>query len=295
MAILYKYLEIFDENFFKKPTMKISVPEHFNDPFESRICNDVDEIIYSQLKKTYMMDEKKTKEYHAISKSYIEGKMSRNGVISLTRENSEILMWSHYAKNHTGMCIGLESNFATHKADETMFPEEIKMLMPTPVKYNKHRLNPEKEISIHKFTDDLYQATILNKYEGWEYEEEERIIIPIRHADKILIKPNNNPRRIELPKGTYLNFSISEWVPKIINDRLLIEIEEDEKLYYKKNEKDDSSLFPILAMYLGMFEETTFLMEIPTEKIKTVHFGCKTPESTISNMTAQLKDPKNNL
>lgn len=293
MTIIYKYLDIFDKDFFKKPTMKISVPRYFNDPFESAICDEINEILSIYLKTICQLNKEKASEYYSTAKSYIENKISQNGVISLTRNNSEILMWSHYANNHKGMCIGLQDDFATHKFNNGMFPHEIALLTPTPVKYHKSRFNPDNEIS-GNFVYDLYRSLILNKYDKWDYEEEERIVIPTYCADKIIIDKNDTQRSITLPEGKHLNFSTSEWVPNMINDNLLTEISENGKPYYTKN-KSNEPLFPTLTMYLGMFEEATFLMSVPTEKIKTVHFGCNTPDSTIKHITDQLKDPKNNL
>lgn len=37
-------------------------------------------------------------------------KISNVGVLSLTTDNSNVLMWSHYAKNHSGICLGFERN-----------------------------------------------------------------------------------------------------------------------------------------------------------------------------------------
>lgn len=37
-------------------------------------------------------------------------KMSNVGVLGLSTENNNILMWSHYANNHSGICLGLERN-----------------------------------------------------------------------------------------------------------------------------------------------------------------------------------------
>nr|NJM01051.1 DUF2971 domain-containing protein [Desulfobacula sp.] len=37
-------------------------------------------------------------------------KLANIGILSLTTKNNSILMWSHYAKNHSGICIGFERN-----------------------------------------------------------------------------------------------------------------------------------------------------------------------------------------
>jgi hypothetical protein len=49
-----------------------------------------------------------------VFKSYVYrfqfAKLSNIGILSLTEDNSNILMWAHYAKNHSGICLGFERN-----------------------------------------------------------------------------------------------------------------------------------------------------------------------------------------
>lgn len=42
--------------------------------------------------------------------NFQSAKMANVGVLSLARENDNILMWSHYANNHSGLCLGFERN-----------------------------------------------------------------------------------------------------------------------------------------------------------------------------------------
>ncbi|MFQ2273098.1 DUF2971 domain-containing protein [Aeromonas hydrophila] len=293
MNIIYKYLNIFDIDYFTEPTMKISVPEHFNDPFESAISTKTDEIIKYYLKDIYMMNKYDISTYYEKTRHYIDYKISSNGIISLTRKNDDILMWSHYADNHKGMCIGLEEDFANHKAETGLLLDDP--LLPIPVSYNQNRLDINKAISIDRFAHDLYRAQVLNKYEEWKYEQEERILIPIQFADSILIQKSDEVKKIKFINNIEYEHSISEWIPKILSDKLLKEVKNHNKTYYKRGENLEMSLHSTFEMYLGRFEEAIFLMNIPKQKIKEVYFGCKTPESTINKIHNQIIDPRNNL
>lgn len=293
MNIVYKYLKIFDPDYFIDPTMKISLPEHFNDPFESTTGTITDDTIRLYLKEIYMMNESQMEAYYDITRRYIDYKISTNGVISLTRKNEDILMWSHYADNHKGMCIGLEDDFAIHKSDTKLHLTET--LLPTPVSYNKHRIDLNKKISIDKFPDDLYRAHIFNKYEQWEYEKEHRVLIPIQLADKIKIDKSDIIRKIKFIDKKEYQHSMSEWLPTILEDKQLEELNENGKTYYKRHSDVELSLQSPLEIYLGKFEETTFLINIPRNKIKEIYFGHKTPEATIKHMYQQLKNPENKL
>ncbi len=40
------------------------------------------------------------------------------GILSLASSNNNLLMWSHYASEHKGMCLGFERNSNTALADD---------------------------------------------------------------------------------------------------------------------------------------------------------------------------------
>lgn len=288
MSTLYKYLNLMSDQYFITPTMKISIATHFNDPFESARSNDVNDIITRYLKNIYRMSGDTFDEYFDITSSYIDSKICGNGIISLSETNDNMLMWAHYADNHKGMCIGLDEDFAAHKIDKP-FSEPP---MPLPVAYGKNRLDLDKRISIDKFPNDLYMAHILNKFDKWEYEKEKRVLIPIHLAEKVILNPTEIKRKVKLIGGAEFEYSISGWLPILIKDRYLEEIIVNDSIHYIPTKDIDFSAF---ALYLGMFEEATFLMSIPPKKIKEIYFGCKTPEHRIKSIYKILKSPESNL
>lgn len=87
------------------------------------------------------------------------------GIISFSTNWNNVLMWSHYASNHTGYCIGLDEQKLreTHKIEfggKVIYPESN--TFPS-----VHPLMDEKESFFKKF---------FTKSIDWKYEEEYRIL-----------------------------------------------------------------------------------------------------------------------
>ena len=85
-------------------------------------------------------------------------------VVCLSEVYDSILMWSHYAQNHTGFCI--EYDFA----ENNMFYKRL-----YPVKYTKDRYAISKADMSHSNTRWIYK-TICSKSDVWSYEKEWRIV-----------------------------------------------------------------------------------------------------------------------
>lgn len=85
-------------------------------------------------------------------------------VVCLSEVYDSILMWSHYAQNHTGFCI--EYDFE----ENNMFYKRL-----YPVKYTKDRYAISKADMSNSNTHWIYK-TICSKSEVWSYEKEWRIV-----------------------------------------------------------------------------------------------------------------------
>jgi hypothetical protein len=84
-------------------------------------------------------------------------------IFCLTRSNDNFLLWSHYAANHTGICIGYSTNHLYANTGASIgvvnYMIDIPQIKPTPLK----RMN------------ELI-AQVLTKSKCWEYEEEYRLV-----------------------------------------------------------------------------------------------------------------------
>lgn len=85
------------------------------------------------------------------------------GVCSFASNSRNILMWAHYASNHSGVCIQFKM-----AADISIFSRAI------PVEYSS-------EYPVVNYFDDIQKAlipTLFRKSDEWKYEGERRIIHP---------------------------------------------------------------------------------------------------------------------
>jgi len=231
---IYKYsnFETGLERIVLNKTLKFSHPSIFNDPFD---CNEdllkvdisaevldktIDELDINltpsrreQIKKLYNNP-------NTLS-SMLKKHKDKFKISCFSKLNDEVLMWSHYADKHKGICIGF--NFP-YKYDD-------KFIL-CPVKYLDKMLPLDGETS----TDRIFMYWLTAKSVRWRYEQEIRAITnsnsketeEIIHYDKkfineIIFGCNVGDREIKVAiekiKTVDLNFK------KIIFKRMIIDKE----------------------------------------------------------------------
>lgn len=82
------------------------------------------------------------------------------GVLCLSSVNDDILMWSHYADSHRGICLEFDSSSEFFKN-----ACQVKYLSERP------RINPFRQNE-----DEMMEAALLSKAGHWMYEQEWRLI-----------------------------------------------------------------------------------------------------------------------
>lgn len=101
-------------------------------------------------------------------------------VLSLTKNGNNLLMWSHYADNHSGFVIGFDAT------SPFFHPKRGKMTTPlTEVKYSDQRPSLPAFDDFEKRTNELAEIVIFNKSAKWSYEEEFRMVAHQSAADKV--------------------------------------------------------------------------------------------------------------
>lgn len=102
------------------------------------------------------------------------------GVLSLTTNPSNELMWSHYANSHAGMVIEFDPNHEFFASPQG-FTEEL---------HGLHQVvyadSPPPIVDIFALEHVGWAPMILIKSRCWVYEEEFRAIRPLKMADKII-------------------------------------------------------------------------------------------------------------
>jgi hypothetical protein len=88
------------------------------------------------------------------------------GLLCFTRSWQNPLMWSHYGDRHRGICLGFDVGEHILK----------------PINYEPERLSLGRwsEAGFADLPTDLRYALLTTKFERWAYEEERRVILPLR-------------------------------------------------------------------------------------------------------------------
>ncbi|TNC82870.1 MAG: DUF2971 domain-containing protein [Oleiphilus sp.] len=132
--------------------------------------------------------EKKFKALGGTASSVFTEKLNTSiGVLSLSEKNSNLLMWSHYARSHKGFCIGFdaEAPFFHRKRSET---DEFYHLRK--VEYSEKR--PTSRLSQLSGIELLFTKSL-----AWEYEQEWRMCAVLKDSEKTI---EANPYAIHLFK-----------------------------------------------------------------------------------------------
>lgn len=222
---LYKYMpaESFEEYIIKGPTIRFTTPGDFNDPFdcmpavydflnpEMRKNEAIAQhreraiFIYNLIKpdidfETFYQDFFANKEYEYYNcikklslniisnKKIINYMFSKLGIFSASRNNSNILMWSHYAGQHTGIAFSFNS--------DNEFFNKIPDDMARFKKVKYYRRRPKRVAE--KFID---AEIFFTKSKDWEYEQEFRLMLPLVKQKYYIWEPGGNGV-CKIPKTT---------------------------------------------------------------------------------------------
>jgi len=252
---LYKYLKYEDgaKAILGYGTMKFSRYDEFNDPFDCQVSYDIkDSIDYARTRHDLLkiVGEKlklspaeriskksiilRNIEKSILSGEYHHGLLKKIGICCFSQTPDNILMWSHYAHNHTGIVI----EFTTDQDKSIELYDAERLLVGYPVIYKSDM----PRVSIRNGQDgfDAFQQVLLTKSDNWKYESEFRVLSVIQgpgiHSfdhkliSKVIlgakmdpdekVQINNQINIINQSKG--LNIQVSE--AKMSSDRYEISI-----------------------------------------------------------------------
>ncbi|MCY1260853.1 hypothetical protein D9M68_105940 [compost metagenome] len=130
--------------------IKVSRFADLNDPFELLAAN------FKEHKMRQVVRDWKDKSH------------SQTGLLCFAGDWSEPVMWSHYAKKHTGICLGFDVNRTTVQQVSYQDDRILAALSPTPA--------PDK------LSEELQQQLLCTKSGGWRYEEEYRRFVSLNDA-----------------------------------------------------------------------------------------------------------------
>lgn len=184
--LLYKYKSISNLEYLfdiiKNKRFFLPNREILNDPLEG-ICDM--KFGFSGCS-YYVNTPKLPSQYENIVNSY--------GILSLSEDAKNILMWSHYADIFKGVCFEIKSDNHLKTA--------------RPVVYKNDVIKAQR----YKNIDECAIASFMQKHEGWSYEKEWRIISKIENKQRYLQLDNNEITRV------FIGYNIPTVTRNIIAD-----------------------------------------------------------------------------
>jgi len=176
--ILYKYVTFQTlEIILSKYTLRLNNPALFNDPF------DCGATLHEEMGPDWS-----TKHRSAAITNAIKMNQHRNmcGVLCLTRNPLNTLMWAHYCSNHTGAVIGIDVGI-TGLEDESQFIINVKNGSVIYTSVRPSALDIDIPPTIDSKTDrSILEKMYLQKSTHWAYEEEVRVVKVINPTFTVL-------------------------------------------------------------------------------------------------------------
>ncbi len=185
-ATLYKYraynawaLEI-----LIRRELYFAEPRNLNDPYDCRINikESLDNAIASARDSGNSLLHGRLERFLKIEHVYekMDTDLGKLGVLSLTKNYNEVLMWSHYSENHSGFCIGfkLSEKFTTYNIDDQIIgATEVSYLEDNPfANYFEELVANGYQPEWDEFWKSLLSMGMVVKAKSWEYEDEVRVL-----------------------------------------------------------------------------------------------------------------------
>lgn len=137
-----------------------------------------------------------------VKKGFTEKLPAMLGVLCLSRNSNQPLMWAHYADSHSGMMIEFDTAHSTFNRMRSA-TDELGYLRP--VSYSKVR--PELTMQTME-EDNAFEVFALTKADQWSYEEEIRLIWPLTMADKTVDTPTGPIGLLTCPSSAVLSVTL---------------------------------------------------------------------------------------
>lgn len=154
LPFVYSKNELTDENILAK-LIATSSKKHLS---QAELIEEAKE----KMKTTDFREKQFWNDAHDRLKDYL---ISTFGIFSMTKKNSDILMWSHYANSHKGFCIGISKD-----AIELTTLTQLKNVVYA-------NTFPKRPMFISESDANKYILKLITtKSEHWKYENEVRLI-----------------------------------------------------------------------------------------------------------------------
>lgn len=282
---LYKYMSLRDD-FFTNPMIRATPALSLNDPFEGHFNEiQVKDASMNQLKfyRNCGLDANDDPDEYQINDSVgiLQGDISDLGIISLSENYNNPLMWAHYADEHRGMVVefdfnepffedsisfnnGKRSRFGPNVlGDRYEYPEKVDYQRELP-NFSRFELSaPDTQDEYH--WNKFFKTILFTKSIDWIYEQEQRIVVPLKDADSIICNDCQYIRDI-------CSRDQSIKISPIDNSRINITF----PFTYEMNEPMGDQSIKNEIFFLTKHDKTTIhLFRINPYSIRSIYFGCK--------------------
>lgn len=198
--ILYKYVSFESgSKILSGETIGFTRLNDFNDPFESTAFGfEGREGLDSKAKQTLSLKNNFSNNY---------------GVLSLTKNPLNPLMWSHYSDSHRGMVIGFDvdeagfnnDGFIIKAKDGVMRYRKTQLRNDyVPTDSDLRNIGNDKEFSLTSPNKNIFKRAFLEKQKCWKYEDEVRIVKNLKASDLL-----RQFKKDEIRKNNYIGQSWS--------------------------------------------------------------------------------------
>ncbi|MGS0674090.1 DUF2971 domain-containing protein [Shewanella sp. 125m-1] len=178
LKVLYKYMPLRDD-FFDDPLFRLTQPSSLNDPFDSKPTKEAIRKKIAFMSDTegegggFVSDQDIILK-HKDTDSYLRTELNKFGIVSLTENPHNLLMWSHYANEHNGIVVAISNSEDTFSFSKNgIEASRIGEKKAIRVRYDNKR--PSEDIPdecIYSFDEDeFFKHFALVKSDSWMYEK----------------------------------------------------------------------------------------------------------------------------
>ncbi|MGA2518594.1 MAG: DUF2971 domain-containing protein [Thermodesulfobacteriota bacterium] len=175
---LYKYCDKNGVNILRHKVLKLSRIDEFNDPHEFRIAKSENEEINRAVDALYNFQKESYR------------------VICFSSRYNNLILWSHYSKNHTGILIKFDTGLIVVNGNKRLssYLEEVEYK-------DDMIIIPDNFLELDEKTqENIIRKNTYRKYTDWRYEDEYRAIVKFDHIE--------NKRYMDLPPESILEVII---------------------------------------------------------------------------------------
>lgn len=259
------------EEFFNDPLLRITPPYLLNDPFDTKPSNVAIERRLSSLTNGDCVSELNEDLNNALKVNLLRC-FNYLGIISVTEDPYNLLMWSHYASEHSGIVVEIDCESSPFDFQNQISRVSLNSGFPEKVRYSN--LRPGKvfdEDAINDIFDKKFIKSIaLTKSNDWIYEKEYRFILDIEEADVLIADI--------LVRSWVDSFFENENID-IIGDKIKINLEN----------KSSTIFIEALARNASALDNFLYFKRIKSKNIKSVYFGSKVKDEIIHKCIEKLK------